>query len=119
MKTKERTIPRKTAVIADQKPRVDHVELRFCALTVGQTRDEVVYLGYPLRLSKTEYAMLARICQAGTWLSREALADCCPGKNPVAVPIHIAALNRKADAIGGRPLIETGRGKGYRLAPDA
>ena len=94
------------------------MEIRFSTLIVGQTRNDVWYLGYPLRLSKTEYALLVRICQAEDWLSREELAGCCPGGNPDAVPVHIAALNRKACAIGGRQLVETGRSKGYRLSSE-
>jgi DNA-binding response OmpR family regulator len=97
---------------------MERFEWIFEPLEFGETRKTVRYLGYPLPLTETEYVLLLRLRDADGWLTREELADCCRCGNAEAVSVHLSALNRKAKAIGGRSLILSKRGMGYRLTDE-
>ncbi len=78
---------------------------------------EFFYLGYPLPLGSAEQALLLALLSAVPGLSGTALAD-LTGVGIKNIATAIKNINRKATAIGGRPLILSGRSCGYRLNPD-
>lgn len=96
----------------------------------------VFYLGYPLSLSDTELDILLLLLSAAvrapdadaSWVSRTevARAFACPDSPypgrvnglPVSqIPVYVSRINRKALPIGGRRLIDSHPGKGYRINP--
>ncbi len=79
----------------------------------GQGRD-FLYLGYPMHLTPTELCIVKCLtdhlgcCQADAF---------CVG-SAATVSVHVCAINKKAQIIGGRRLIQMIRGRGYRLCDD-
>ena len=68
-------------------------------------RHQFFLLGYPLKLSPTEEAMMAVLLQDG-WCRPEELVGVYQQKPTTSgVPVHIHSINRKAEAISGRKLI--------------
>ena len=86
-------------------------------LTVGNTRDNVFYLGYPLTLTNTEFAILRLFAKfEGNNLSAETIADYCAlSGSSKSVSLHIFNINGKAKEIGGRTLIKNNQKSGYFL----
>lgn len=83
-------------------------------LTVGA--EEVYYLGYRLALSPAERRVLACLAESDAGQDTAALAaaaDVAQG----SVAALVRSLNEKTAVIGGRTLILSGRGEGYRLCP--
>lgn len=82
--------------------------LEFCT-------DTVYYLGYPLVLGSAQRAVLhALAASRGEALDTDALArKSGVGRSNIAATV--AAINQKAAVIGGRTLVLSGRGQGYRL----
>ncbi len=70
----------------------------------------VSYLGYPLCLSPSETRILLSA------LDGEAVPAAVPTDNTAAV--LVGRINRKAAAIGGRKLLISARGQGYRVNPE-
>ncbi|MCQ2429006.1 MAG: helix-turn-helix domain-containing protein [Clostridia bacterium] len=96
----------------------------------------VVYLGWPLYLSPIEYRLLVTLLRAASdadipdagWVSPAGLgaALACPDSPFIGrrdgipegqVAVHVLRINRKAAAIGGRRLIVSRKGMGYRINP--
>ena len=79
----------------------------------------VIYLGYDMKLSKTEYAIFDCIYKSGeNFISAGQIIHNCytdkkPGTGDVAA--HICHINKKADNIGYRPLIISKYGVGYKI----
>lgn len=71
--------------------------------------EDYLYLGYPMHLTPTEFAILHALQEKGTYDA---------GENAASVSVHVCAINKKAQSIGGRRLIRTLRGRGYRLCDD-
>lgn len=93
--------------------------LDFGDLRVDAVRRRVERAGQTVDLSPKEYDLLLALVRAGgEVVSRADLLrevwdmDFDPGTN--LLDVHIGRLRRKVDR-GGRPLIETVRGEGYRL----
>ena len=85
---------------------------------------EVTRAGRPVELTPKEFALLqALMRQPGAVVPRQRLAEQIWHGDPLAIDnlidAHMSKLRRKIDAAGGRPLIETVRGRGFRLrGPD-
>ena len=80
------------------------------------TETEVWYLGYRLTLSPAERRLLACLAERTEGLDTAALAAAADVANG-SVASLVRAVNEKAAVIGGRTLILSGRGTGYRLCP--
>ena len=85
---------------------------------------QVTRAGRPIELTPKEFALLqALMRQPGAVVPRQRLAEQIWHGDPLAIDnlidAHMSKLRRKIDAAGGRPLIETVRGRGFRLrGPD-
>ncbi|GAB4586979.1 response regulator transcription factor [Nocardia sp. IFM 10818] len=73
--------------------------------------------GREIELSRTEFALLEVLLRnAGQALPRETLIDRVWGhQSSNSLEVYIRYLRRKIEADGGKPLIHTVRGVGYRL----
>ena len=81
---------------------------------------QVTRAGRPIELTPKEFALLqALMRQPGAVVSRQRLAEQIWHGDPLAIDnlidAHMSKLRRKIDAAGARPLIETVRGRGFRL----
>ena len=74
---------------------------------------DYLYLGYPLRLTPAELQIVRTLADGG----RCDVASLGAG-SAATVSVHVCAINKKAQIIGGRRLIKTERGRGYRLCDD-
>ncbi len=78
----------------------------------------VIYLGYDMKLSGKEYIIFSYIYQSEGFVSaKEIIENCYPDKKPKISDIaaHICHINKKAHNIGGRVLIISKYGVGYKL----
>ena len=80
--------------------------LKLRCLNIDESEKEAYFLGYPMRLTPTEFKILYEIAQAESIdvdnLSiRCGLAELSRGN----ISVHICAINRKAEMIGKRKLI--------------
>lgn len=83
----------------------------------GCSKDQVFYLGYPLELTDTEFAIVRLLTRlGGNALRGEIISRLCSSStNAACVSIHICNINKKAKSIGGRALIKNDLKKGYFL----
>ncbi|MBQ8207787.1 MAG: winged helix-turn-helix transcriptional regulator [Clostridia bacterium] len=89
-------------------------------LRLGNDRHSALYLGYPLELSPAEYRILLYLCGCGDkTVSVDNILGSCFAESyrmvETNIRSHISDINRKAKALGGRRLILSVRGEGYRL----
>ena len=78
----------------------------------------VIYLGYDMKLSRTEYMIFSCIYQSEDFVSaNEIIEKCYDEKKPKVSDIaaHICHINKKAHNIGGRALVISKYGVGYKL----
>jgi DNA-binding response OmpR family regulator len=94
--------------------------LRHRGLEVDLLSRKVVMDGRPVRLTKTEFELLAYFMNSpGTTLTRQQILravwgyDHDPATN--VVDVYVGYLRRKLGAAGGGPVIKTVRSLGYRL----
>ncbi len=93
-------------------------------LRLDPASQEVTRAGRPVELTPKEFALLqALMRQPGAVVPRQRLAEQIWHGDPLAIDnlidAHMSKLRRKIDAAGARPLIETVRGRGFRLrGPD-
>lgn len=71
--------------------------------------EDYLYLGYPMHLTPTEFDIVHALKEKGTYDA---------GESAASASVHVCAINKKAQCIGGRRLIHTVRGRGYRLCDD-
>ena len=91
-------------------------------LSFDPVAQRVTRAGLPLDLTRKEYAILEILMrQAGEVVSRSRLAELVWKDDLVAIDnlidAHISNLRRKVDPPDQRPLIQTVRGRGFRLEP--
>lgn len=70
---------------------------------------DYLYLGYPLHLTPKEFDILHALCEQGSYDA---------GETAASASVHVCAINKKAQAIGGRRLVCTVRGRGYQFCDD-
>jgi DNA-binding winged helix-turn-helix (wHTH) protein/tetratricopeptide (TPR) repeat protein len=93
-------------------------ESRVGALVVERAEQRVFYREDELRLTSREFVVLSALAEHPGWvLSAAQLAEADPFGlgSPSAVNVHISHLRAKLAAAGGRDLISTVRGVGWRL----
>ncbi len=76
---------------------------------------EVYFLGYRLLLTKSEYKIICRIAEAEKPMCAEGLVTSLGRRKITAqnAAVHICNINKKANAIGGRNLINCDSGRYY------
>lgn len=86
-------------------------------LFTGCTKDQVFYLGYPLELTESEFAILRLLTRLGGDAMRgEVISRICSSRGDSdSAALHICSINKKARAVGGRSLIKNDLKKGYFL----
>ena len=89
------------------------------ALTWSESLKDTRFLGYPLHLTPREHAILGFLFYSAPKIlpSHLLLSVCFPQGHEKAenLSVHISAINRKAIALTGLPLVENCYGEGYRL----
>ncbi len=88
-------------------------------LIIDKESETVIYLGYPLKLTKREFAVLNLIIDHKEGISsQELLAFISPKKNIGIgnIAVQVFNINKKAKKIGGRNIIIERRADGYMLA---
>jgi len=97
------------------------VVLTFADLALNPVTHGVTRGGAVIVLTPKEYAILEVLMRhAGEVVNRSRLAERIWEADLIAldnlIDVHISNLRRKVDAVGLRPLIQTVRGRGFRLA---
>ena len=88
-------------------------------LSFDREKGEIVYLGYPLELTKKELAIFFAIVDSGKkGITASCLAEKIGSKNPQnenSIAVHVHNINSKAQKIGNRNIILEKRRVGYLL----
>ncbi|MBE6684760.1 MAG: hypothetical protein E7592_03830 [Ruminococcaceae bacterium] len=90
-------------------------------LLIDKATETVIYLGYPLKLTKREFAVFNLIADHKDGISsRELLSAISPNKDIGLgnVSVQVFNINKKAKKIGGRNVIVECRPDGYMLTKD-
>ncbi len=95
----------------------DRSVIRIGNLAIHPERHEVILDGHPLRLTLTEFRLLASLASRPGWVfTRNQIVDAIRGSDYAvtdrSVDVHIASLRRKLGSHGH--LINTVRGVGYK-----
>ena len=94
-------------------------EMSTFSLSVGASPDSFLYLGYPLTLPPRTQTLLRFLfhCAPRTVSAPELMAASFPEGTQKATSLTtlVGIVNKRARAISDLPLIESVRGKGYRL----
>lgn len=80
------------------------------------TKDEAYLIGYKLKLSPTERAILFEIAKQGYATIDTLLPILSEGVSRGNIAVHINSINKKADAVSGRKLVLF-ENNGYILNP--
>ena len=96
---------------------IDSTLYPFSKLYIGNNIDEVVYLGYPLNLTKKEYLILLALVEnyPKTLNSNDLIDLIDKSMSSHNVSYHISSINKKAKIIGNRKLIKNKSKIGYFL----
>ncbi|MBV8036552.1 response regulator transcription factor [Roseateles sp.] len=91
-------------------------------LTLDPVTQRVTRAGRPIELTPKEYAILQFLMrQPGEVVSRSRLAEQVWQADLLAIDnlidAHMSNLRRKVDPAGSAPLVETVRGRGFRIKP--
>ena len=87
-------------------------------IEIDLEKREVLYLGYELKLTKTEFDVLYAISrQKSPQRSKDLFNEVYENKDITLgnIAVYVCRINKKAKEIGGRVLILSSRGGGYRL----
>jgi DNA-binding response OmpR family regulator len=90
-------------------------------LVIDKVSESIIYLGYPLKLTKREFTVLDLIIDHKDGISsRDLLAAISPKKNIGIgnIAVQVFNINKKAKEIGGRNIIVESRADGYMLVAD-
>ncbi|MBE6533728.1 MAG: helix-turn-helix domain-containing protein [Ruminococcaceae bacterium] len=69
------------------------------------TKDEAYLIGYKLKLSPTERAILFEIASNGGASIEELMPLLSDGVSRGNIAVHINSINKKADSVSGRKLV--------------
>ena len=92
----------------------------FGHLDLGRSPKDASLLSYPFHLTSAEYRILLYLCSKGEEaVTAEMLLSFCFAESYrmsiTNVRAHISSINKKSIALGGRKLILSVHGEGYRL----
>jgi two-component system, OmpR family, phosphate regulon response regulator OmpR len=112
---------RVASILRRAKPRAVADALRFGAATYEVARGELRLDGGLVRLTDTEAGLLRMLAsRPGATFSREELARRLEVAIERSVDVQVTRLRRKLEPDDGDPIyLQTVRGVGYRLVPDA
>ncbi len=85
------------------------------ALRKDDKGKDFLFLGYPMHLTPTELRIVQCLIEHENATCDIASFD---AGSAATVSVHVCAINKKAQSIGGRRLIKTVRGRGYRFCDD-
>ena len=88
-------------------------------LQIDKENDSVIYLGYPLKLTRRELKVLNLIADSEGGISSQELLAALSTKKSIGignVAVQVFNINQKAKKIGGRSIIVERRTEGYMLA---
>lgn len=93
--------------------------MKECLLSVDKNKKYVVFLGYMMDLTESEFSVLSTLYYCNEYMKaadivKKAFAEKNITEGNIAV--HICNINKKAMEIGGRKLIECRRFKGYKIS---
>jgi len=86
-------------------------------LDFDRKENKVYYIGYDMKLTRAEYEILAYLDENDE-ASVEELASRLSWNREIGlgnVAVHVCNINKKAKIIGGRNIIESDYGKGYKI----
>ncbi len=81
----------------------------------------VIYLGYPMKLTKREFTVLNLIIDHEEGISSQELLTAISPKKNIGIgniAVQVFNINKKAKKIGGRNIIIERRADGYMLTPN-
>ena len=90
-------------------------------LLIDKEAETVIYLGYPLKLTKREFAVLKFIADHKEGISSQELLTAISPKKNIGIgniAVQVFNVNKKAKKIGGRNIITERRADGYMLTPN-
>lgn len=90
-------------------------------LIIDRENEAVVYLGYPLKLTKREFTVLNLIIDHKEGISSQELLTAISPKENIGIgniAVQVFNINKKARKIGGRNIIIERRADGYMLTPN-
>ena len=88
-------------------------------LYIDEEQNCVILLGYIMRLTKTELALLKHMIRIDGYITSVSLVErVLVGKTLTDgnIAVHVCNINKKSKAISGRSIIKTCRFKGYKIA---
>lgn len=108
-------------VLKRAKPRNISDELVFGDCVFDMKREELKRNGEMVRLTETERALMRELsARIGATITREELARKAGVNADRSIDVQVTRLRRKLEPNSGEPqFLQTIRGQGYRLAPDA
>ena len=83
---------------------------------IDEERGDAVLLGYEMRLTKAEFAILKYIGECDGYVSAQEITENVSAGRALtvgSVAVHVCNLNKKATNICARPIIKVRRFKGY------
>ena len=83
---------------------------------IDNERGYAVLLGYVMRLTKSEFAILKYINEHDGYVSAQELTEQVSAGRSLtvgSVAVHVCNINKKATNICGKPIIKVRRFKGY------
>lgn len=88
------------------------------SVIISSDRNDTRLLGYSLALTPTEHRLLALLLSYPEKIfSTSDISSLIYLKNEASVPVHVCAVNKKAERISGRPLILSKYDMGYYINP--
>jgi len=87
-------------------------------LLIDREAETVIYLGYPLMLTKREFTVLNLIIDHKEGISSQELLTAISPKKNIGIgniAVQVFNINKKAKKIGGRNIIIERRSDGYML----
>ena len=88
-------------------------------LYIDEEQNCAILLGYIMRLTKTELALLKHMRGIDEFTTASSLVERVLGGKALTegnIAVHVCNINKKAKAISGRSIIKTCRFKGYKIA---
>jgi DNA-binding response OmpR family regulator len=120
----EELVARVEALVRRGQPAAVETALQYEALKMDLINRQVTFDGQALDLKPTEYRLLEYLLRHdGRILTREMILEQVwgyrfdPGTN--AIEVHVARLRSRLQEVGAAQLIQTIRGRGYRLGHEA
>ncbi len=89
-----------------------------CLLDFDRKEKKVYYIGYNMKLTRAEYDILYYLDENEEASAQELVSGLSRDREIGIgnIAVHVCNINKKANVIGGRNIIECDYKKGYRIA---